>query len=81
MKENHIDDIPIKSQRDIECGSFACGQSTSDGLKKFGNLSAVFLDNHGPNIVFNRSINPQEVIDFIERNFDLNGKTGGYNFA
>jgi hypothetical protein len=28
---------------------------------------------------FNRDIYPQEVIDFIERNFDLSKKTGGYN--
>jgi hypothetical protein len=35
------------------------------------------LDNHGPNIVFNHSIDPQEVIDFIVENFDLALKTGG----
>ena len=33
---------------------------------QFGNLSAVYLDEHGPNVVFHRSINPQEVIDFID---------------
>lgn len=37
----------------------------------------MYLDQHGPNIVFNRNIDPQEVIDFIEENFDLKGKTGG----
>jgi hypothetical protein len=47
-------------------------------LKRFRNLWAVFLDQHGPNIVFNKSIDPQEVIGFIEANFDLEGKTGGY---
>lgn len=73
------DDIPIKSQREVECGSHECGKQTSAGLKQFGNLKAVYLDNHGPNIIFNRSIDPQEVIDFIERNFDLSSKTGGYN--
>jgi TPP-dependent indolepyruvate ferredoxin oxidoreductase alpha subunit len=36
------------------------------------------LQEHGPNIIFHRSINPQEVIDFIEANFDLSEKTGGY---
>jgi hypothetical protein len=41
-------------------------------------MLAVYLDQHGPNIVFNRSINPKEVIDFIEENFDLTAKTGGY---
>lgn len=54
------------------------GKSTSNGLKCFGNLSAVYLDNHGPNIVFHHSIDPQEVIDFIEKNFILEEKTGGY---
>lgn len=69
--------VPVVSQREYECGSHECGKNTSNGLKRFGNLSAVMLDNHGPNIVFNHSIDPQEVIDFIEENFDLTGKTGG----
>jgi hypothetical protein len=71
-------EVPVVSQREYECGSHECGRNTSQGLKKFGNLSAVFLDQHGPNIVFNHSINPQEVIDFIDKNFDLSEKTGGY---
>lgn len=69
--------VPVVSQREYECGSHECGKNTSNGLKRFGNLSAVMLDNHGPNIVFNHSIDPQEVINFIESNFDLHGKTGG----
>jgi hypothetical protein len=69
--------VPSVSQREYECGSHECGKNTSNGLKRFGNLSAVMLDNHGPNIVFNHTIDPQEVIDFIEANFDLTGKTGG----
>lgn len=75
----HGDDfeIPVVSQREYECGSHQCGQNTSTGLKRFGNLSAVYLDQHGPNVVFHHSIDPQEVIDFIEANFDLEGKTGG----
>jgi hypothetical protein len=69
--------VPQVSQREYECGSHECGRNTSRGLAKFGNLSAVYLTEHGPNIVFNRSIDPQEVISFIEANFDLNEKTGG----
>jgi hypothetical protein len=69
--------VPTASQREYECGSHQCGKNTSDNLKKFGNLYAVYLEQHGPNIVFNRNINPQEVIDFIEANFDLSDKTGG----
>ncbi len=70
-------EVPVVSQREYECGSHQCGQNTSTNLKQFGNLSAVMLDNHGPNIVFNHNIDPQEVIDFIEANFDLSDKTGG----
>lgn len=69
--------VPQRSQREYECGSHQCGQNTSDGLEQFGNLKAVYLDNHGPNIVFNRDIDPQEIMDFIDENFDLMKKTGG----
>lgn len=69
--------VPVISQREYECGSHQCGQNTSKGLMKFGNLLAVYLDNHGPNIVFSSKIDPQEIIDFINANFDLQGKTGG----
>lgn len=70
--------VPVRSQREYECGSHECGKNTSGGLGQFGNLKAVYLDQHGPNVVFNRSVDPKEVIDFIEANFDLEGKTGGY---
>ena len=72
-----LSEVPVVSQREYECGSHQCGQNTSNGLKRFGNLSAVMLDNHGPNIVFHHSIKPKEVIDFIKENFDLSDKTGG----
>lgn len=75
IKENSL--VPQVSQREYECGSHECGMNTSRGLKKFNNLSAVYLKEHGPNIVFNRNIDPKEVIEFIEWNFDLSGKTGG----
>ena len=67
--------VPVVSQKEYECGSHECGQNTSNGLRQFGNLSAVMLDQHGPNIVFNHSIDPMEVICFIESNFDLSQKT------
>lgn len=72
------DDIPVVSQREVECGSHECGNNTSKGLRQFGNLKCVMLDNHGPNIVFSKNIDPQEVINFISKNFDLSLKTGGY---
>lgn len=73
--------VPTVSQREFECGSHECGKNTSRGLTRFNNLEAVYLDQHGPNIAFNKSIDPQEVIDFIEANFDLSQKTGGYAVA
>ncbi len=69
--------VPIISQREYECGSHQCGQNTSQGLRKMGNLACVYLENHGPNIVFSRFIDPLEVIKFIEANFNLSAKTGG----
>lgn len=70
--------IPSVSQREFECGSHECGRNTSNGLVQFGDIKAVMLDNHGPNIVFNRNIDPQKVINFITANFDLKSKSGGY---
>lgn len=70
--------IPSVSQREFECGSHECGRNTSNGLKQFGNIKAVMLDNHGPNIVFNRNVDAQQVIKFITDNFDLTSKSGGY---
>jgi hypothetical protein len=75
LRENST--VPVRSQREYECGSHECGQNTSSGLKQFGPVLAVMLDKHGPNIVFNRSTDPAQVIDFIERNFDLSGRTDG----
>lgn len=77
IKSENKHRIPVISQRNWECGSHQCGTRTSDNLKRIGNLSVVMLDNHGPNIVFHHSINPQEVIDFINENFELTLKTGG----
>lgn len=68
------------SQREYECGSHQCGENTSRGLRSVGDgkIKVVYLDNHGPNLVFHHSIDPQEVINFIKDNFDLSQKTGGY---
>lgn len=77
MKPGAPDPVPLREQRPYECGSHQCGQSTSRGLRSFGPLKAVMLDEHGPNVVFGKNVPAQVVIDFIERNFDLSGKTGG----
>ncbi len=73
-------EISTVSQREYECGSHQCGENTSRGLTKNddGDIEAVYLDQHGPNIVFHHSVDPQKVIAFIEENFDLQAKTGGY---
>lgn len=71
-------DVPVRSQRPFECGSHECGKNTSHGLRGFGPLSAVMLDQHGPNIVFSREADPAQIIRFIEENFDLAGTTAGF---
>ena len=70
--------IPVARQWPFECGSHECGQNTSEHLEEIEpSIKVVMLDNHGPNIVFNRNINPQQVINFIDNNFDLSDKTSG----
>lgn len=74
--------IPVKEQWPNECGSHECGRNTSRGLSEVDlgdgdRLSVVFLDSHGPNIVFNRRVPAHKVMSFIDRNFDLAAKTGG----
>ena len=71
--------LSIRPQQLFECGSHECGKNTSGGLELVSNgIKVVYLDNHGPNIVFNRSVPPEQVISFIDRHFDLAAKTGGY---
>lgn len=86
--------VPQVSQREFECGSHECGKNTSNGLQEFKiiapkrqfvrdtpqewSVKAVFLKEHGPNIVFSKETPAHVVTKFIEDNFDLSGKTGGY---
>ncbi len=65
------------NQWERECGSHNCGQSVSQNLPRDGSIRAVMIDNHGPNIVFSRHAPAKDVIEFIERNFDPEAKTGG----
>lgn len=77
LKEG-VGDVPVVQQRPYECGSHECGQNTSKGLKAMnadGSIKAVMLEKHGPNIVFNRNVDPQHVIKFIEDKFDLQRST------
>lgn len=68
--------ISTRSQKEVECGSHQCGQNTSDGLREdVPGIKCVYLDNHGPNIVFNKDIDPELVINFIKERFDLTQST------
>lgn len=70
--------VMVRSQRELECGSHECGENTWKGISKFGNLAAVMLDKHGPNIIFSSSRTTQEeVTKFIEENFDLSVRSDG----
>ena len=79
LKTNGI--VPCTPQWPNECGSHQCGQNTSDHIKKIeidGHyLSVVYLEDHGPNIVFNRNVPSAIVTKFIIDTFDLSMKTGG----
>jgi hypothetical protein len=78
LRSDAPDAVPVAEQAPYECGSHQCGLNTSQNLRSFdGGINAVMLDSHGPNIVFSRHVDPSEVIDFIERNFDVGAKTGG----
>lgn len=75
-------EISIRPQMYNECGSHDCGQNTSDGLAKvdLGDgdyLKMVYLDNHGPNIVFSKETPAEKIIRYIDKTFDLSSKTGG----
>lgn len=77
LRKDAPDIIPIAEQWKNECGSHQCGANTSRNLRAFGDIHAVMLDNHGPNIVFSKTTPAERVIEFIERNFDIEAKTGG----
>lgn len=69
--------VVVRSQKELECGSHECGENTWKGISKFGNLAAVMLDKHGPNIIFSSKGDHNEVIKFIEENFDLSVRSDG----
>jgi hypothetical protein len=70
--------VPDREQRPYECGSHECGKNTSAGLARFGNIWAVMLERHGPNVVFPSWIDAELVIRFLEDNFDLAGTTAAF---
>lgn len=74
-------DMATTPQWPNECGSHECGRNTSLNLSsygpRYGNLQAVMLEGHGPNICFSRSAPAEKIIEFIDSHFDLSQKTGG----
>lgn len=70
--------LQVRPQRPFECGSHQCGLNASEGLSVIREgIKAVMLDEHGPNICFSKTTDPDRVIDFIEEFWDLEKKTGG----
>lgn len=64
--------IPRRSQFSFECGSNECGMNTADGMQIVApGIAAVMLEKHGPNICFSSKADPQDIIDFIMKHFDL----------
>lgn len=73
-------ELSVRSQKAHECGSHECGKNTSKGLREeVPGVKCVYLDNHGPNIVFNHRTNPKEIIEFIDKNFELSKSTDQVN--
>jgi hypothetical protein len=71
-------ELSVRFQVNYECGSHECGMNTSKGLREeIPGVKCVYLDNHGPNIVFNHKADPKEIIEFIDKNFDLSKSTDG----
>lgn len=82
LRKDHPDPIPQRSQLEFECGSHECGINTKTGLARgeiLPGVRATMLDKHGPNIIFHHSTDPQSIIDFIDRNFDLSKQAGFEN--
>ncbi len=80
LREDASHSVRVADQWQNECGSHQCGHNTSQNLRAVDNrsdLKVVMLDGHGPNIVFSRNTPANDVIAFIDANFDLEKKTGG----
>ncbi len=82
LKTEHRAEFNTTSQFSFECGSLECITSCITGFKEYKvsdthSIWAGHMDYHGPNIVFNSDIDPQVVIDFINKYWDLSRKTDG----
>ena len=69
---------PTRPQKPYECGSVQCGTNTAEGMDVADiGVWAVHLEGHGPNIAWSRDADPQRVINYIEKHWDLDQKSGG----
>lgn len=82
LRPEHQSIVSKRPQAAFECGSHECGQNAADGLAPLPghaynrDLMLVYLEDHGPNIVFNsKAVEAKEVIGMIEELFDLDGST------
>lgn len=67
---------PVRDQFAFECGSKDCGQNTSEGMEEVApGIKAVYLDQHGPNVLFRSDGDPAAVVAYIESHFDLGSTT------
>lgn len=67
--------VPTTPQKPFQCGSLECGINTLTNMGDFGIVKAVYLEKHGPNILFKSTSDPDEVLRFIRNNFELGIKT------
>lgn len=67
--------VPTTPQKPYQCGSLECGLNTLNNMGDFGSIKSVYLEKHGPNILFKSTTPASEILDFIRANFDLNIKT------
>lgn len=68
-------EVPTTPQKPYQCGSLECGINTLMHMGDFDSIKAVYLEKHGPNVLFKSTEDPQKIIDFLESNFILNTKT------
>ena len=73
LRENS--NISLRSQKKYQCGSLQCGENALSGLQSYkigkDELKAVYLVKHGVNILFRSTSNPQDIIDYLEKNIEL----------
>ena len=82
LKTEYRAEFKTTPQFSFECGSHECIASNITGFKEYKvspthSIWAGHMDYHGPNIVFNSEIDPQLVINFIDKYWDLSRKTDG----